>query len=49
MIEKEPDFMKDETLFDYTEEGIVLTEKGLKDPKTVSEYIEFIKMLAENK
>lgn len=42
-----PKFMEDETLYTITEEGIVLTEKGLKDPKVVKEYLTFIRDLIE--
>lgn len=41
MIEK-PKFMNNESLYDYDEEGeVILTEKGMKDPETVKEFIQF--------
>lgn len=42
---KKPKFMNDKSLYIYTEEGVVLTEKGKADKKVAAEYNEFIKNL----
>lgn len=42
-----PYFMEDETLFEYTDDGIILTEKGKKDKEVVKEYQQFLKDLKE--
>lgn len=38
----EPKFMKDESLYTIDEkEGIILTDKGMKDKEVVKEFIKF--------